>query len=179
MSHRFLEIFAMLTIFLDCWTLVEEFFRQSGLSFDLSGKKETVSQLCALLKPLADLPSKMQSQKKPQGWIFIGNLLKLRVTGCLNPAQALARIDGKGVYSRLNDVVKKVRVALCDAIDKKFFIPRYISCTRALVFELQAFCMPTMKYLETLRPPILLALTNVWQRILRMRSLQKRISIVL
>lgn len=151
----------MLTNFLECWDFVKQFFRIFNLCFDLTGKRETISQFCALMKPLADLSTKLQNQSKPMGWVFIGTIHVMRDTGCLNPSQNLTILGGTGTYAVLHDEVKEARIALCNAIDQRFFIPRYLSRTQALVLEYQVFCIPAMKYLDTMRDVIRLVYANM------------------
>lgn len=130
LSHRFLGIYSMLTRILECWSSVEAACSITHLEFSMSGHELEVEQLCALIKPIADLSTKVQGQNQIHGWRVVTRLQRYRVEGCLNEHVSLITYDGSGSYPKLSKMDIEIRKNLIREIDNVSFYPDISVCRK-------------------------------------------------
>ena len=148
-AHRFLGVYEMLSRYLESWSAAEIFHSKIGNKhFPLSGLKEPFHQLCSLLHPLAQMTTEFQTRKLSKGWAYVMEMCTMREEGALNKNIPLIKYDSEEAtpyQGTLESVVKETQDRLVDALDKRFFIPRYVTFSVDILFDLQLYLHPGFK----------------------------------
>ena len=148
-SHRFLGAYEMVERYLESWSAAKGFHMSTGNKhFPLSGLKDTFHQLCSILHPLSRMTKEFQTRKMSKGWAYVIEMCTMREEGVLNkemPVQKYDCEDATPYQGPLDPVVQEAQNRLIDALDKKFFIPRYVAFTLDILFDCQLYLHPGFK----------------------------------